>query len=81
MAYLDRIFFHSTDMRDKNTMTVYAKMKPDGELAINVPVPEKFYASIVEMAQSAIDEKEAQMRAEILADTLTPASDKGGADA
>lgn len=67
MAYVDKIWLHGVSKSDSK-MRVYAKLRPAGDLSIDVPIPETFMKCILDMAQSAIDLKESQMKAEILAD-------------
>lgn len=73
MAYLNNIWVFNPN--DKTpTMRVFAGLKPDGEVKIEVPLPPKFLQAIVDVAQTAADAHEALMRAEILGDqSPTPA--------
>ena len=65
MAYVDKIFMHSGQL-ERQEMTVYIKLKPSGEVALKVPLPENYYKSLLALAQTAADHHEAQMRATIL---------------
>lgn len=65
MAHVDRIWFHGSQLT-KQTMKVYIKLKPSGEAVIDVPVPPKFAEVLLNLAQTAADQHEAHMQAEIL---------------
>lgn len=70
MAYLKQLWMHSGEL-EESYMTVYAKLKPAGEVQLKVPMPTDFLKAIVGLAQTAADHHEAQMRAQILADETT----------
>lgn len=70
MAHIKYIFVHDHD-RKNSVMSVDVALKPSGSVSVKCPVPPKFYAALIDMAQTAADAHEAQMRAEILVDGLT----------
>jgi hypothetical protein len=47
-------------------MTASVKLKPSGQVYLQVDIPKNFYDAIYQIAQTAADAHEAQMRAEIL---------------
>lgn len=61
------IYFDSAH-RDPDIIKVLVSMKPAGQCNIEVPVPHDFYDCILKLAQTAADQHEQQMRAQILAD-------------
>ena len=69
MAFVRSIWVHQNNRKD-NTIKVDVALKPSGSVDINVPVPEKFYKALLQIAQTAADAHEAQMRAEIISDEL-----------
>lgn len=70
MAHIKQIWFQDSG-RTSCSMMVYISLKPSGSADIKVPIPPKFYNAIIALAQTAADNHEAQMRAEILGDTIT----------
>ncbi len=71
MAHIKYISVHMSD-HPSETMTVTVLMKPPGEATIKVPLPRDFFDCLMKISQLAADEHEQQMRAQILADTMTP---------
>lgn len=47
-------------------MRVYVKLHPSGEVSMEVPLPEAFRLAIMKLAQTAADQHEAQMQAQLL---------------
>lgn len=75
MAYIDRLWIHSGD-KDKGKITAYVKLKPSGEAQVKFNVPDEFYDCLINMAQSAADLHEQQMRAEFLANNMEQTNDR-----
>lgn len=71
MAHIDSIWFNGHNLGN-GKMRVYVKLKPAGEVRVEVPIPEKFFNALMNLAQTAADNHEAQMRAEILGDSPPP---------
>lgn len=70
MAIVESISLFGWNMKD-GTMRVKMKFEPCGELSIDIPIPVDFHTSIVQMARAAAAVKEAEMRATIVASTLS----------
>lgn len=66
MAYVKYIWFKDLD-NDKSKMTVVVKLHPEGDVHIDVDIPQDFKDCILVMAQAAADLHEQQMKANILA--------------
>lgn len=81
MAHIDNIWLHASN-KEACTIRAYVKLKPTGEVNIDVPIPKNFMTVLLEIAQLAADAHEAQMRAEILGDqhklTAIPAQEQTG---
>ncbi len=76
MAHIKYVYLHSHDW-DKSQMSVSVTLKPAGSAELKVPVPVRFYAALMKLAQTAADAHEAQMRAEILGDeTVSEVADQ-----
>lgn len=65
MAHIDDIWFHSNSWKEC-VMDVQVALRPSGSVRLKVAIPEKFRDAILRMAQTAADQNEAQMQAEIL---------------
>lgn len=68
MAHVQTIFSLHDHLKNK-TFLVEVALKPSGSVKLTVPVPPKFFDALLNVAQTAADAHEAQMRAEILGDT------------
>ncbi len=72
MAYVSGIWIHESDINKKqDEITVYINLKPAGKVQLVTKIPENFYQALLNIAQTAADAHEAQMRAEIIGDTIT----------
>lgn len=67
MAHVQSIWVHESN-KELGTMKVTVVLQPAGEVVLKVPVPKKFHAILLEMAQTAADAHEAQMHASIIGD-------------
>lgn len=71
MAHVNSIFTLHQHIENK-TFLVEISLKPSGIVKLTVPVPPKFFDALMNIAQTAADAHEAQMRAEILGDIIEP---------
>jgi len=65
MARIDWVSVFNSSRKDK-TIAVMVKLKPAGEVRLEVPIPEKFFDVLMKIVQTAADNHEALMHAEIL---------------
>lgn len=75
MAHIKNLWV-KLECAEDSTLIVDIALKPSGRAQTEVPIPRKFFDAIMSLAQSAADQHEAQMRAEILGDELTQQPNK-----
>lgn len=71
MAEISNISFHPSHMQK---WIVRGNFRGIGEIAVDLDMPEDFAAAVIQIAQAALDRKEAEIRCSVLATTKSEAT-------
>lgn len=82
MAMISHLYMHDFDINSEDSvMTVYAKFKSVGDVQLrNIPIPASFKKALLDLAQAAVDKKQAELQAEVLGDNNQPPATKARGD-